>query len=510
MEQKCLKTNVYVNDILFCDSTEQAVDIDFTLPDFCPDISRIFKCNAMPRVASKSINGKTITIEGSVYITLIYADGDGNLCSYEYSYPFSKGLEMNSECAGANINCKVRCEYINCRAVTGRKVDIHGAVGIFVKVFKRKCTDIVSDFDDVGVELKRGVAPATVPMGYSEKYVVLEDELRIGQGMPSVKNIIRSGINSTVKETKVISGKTVVKGELNVCVIYCSDETFTPQSIKTVIPFSQIVDVEGINDSCECETKSEIAFFEAKPRISQGGECRSIAITAKVLLSCEGYCPNDVAVILDAFSRKYQSDITRNKIAFEKIIENVNETFSCKKNIELEESISSVVDLWCSVSSHNTKFENGEMRIQGVIVVGMIICNENDNAIYCEKPIEFEYKYPLGEKTGSLRAEPKIEILSCGYTITSANNIELRADVCVGASIYEKNEMMLISQMSIDESKPIVRKRSNAMTIYFPNGEECVWDIARIYNASVEEIMRINELENEKLKVGQMILVPVT
>ena len=45
MEQKCLKTSVYVNDVIFSGSCEQAIDVDFTLPDFCPDIERVLKCN---------------------------------------------------------------------------------------------------------------------------------------------------------------------------------------------------------------------------------------------------------------------------------------------------------------------------------------------------------------------------------------------------------------------------------------------------------------------------------
>ena len=33
MQQKCLKSDIYVNENYFCDSLEQALDVDFTLPD---------------------------------------------------------------------------------------------------------------------------------------------------------------------------------------------------------------------------------------------------------------------------------------------------------------------------------------------------------------------------------------------------------------------------------------------------------------------------------------------
>ncbi|MEE1074592.1 MAG: LysM peptidoglycan-binding domain-containing protein, partial [Acutalibacteraceae bacterium] len=187
----------------------------------------------------------------------------------------------------------------------------------------------------------------------------------------------------------------------------------------------------------------------------------------------------------------------------------ISETYHCKKTVQREENISSGIDLWCNVQNVTTKFEECNIIICGTVMAGMIICNENGNAIYCEKPVDFEYKYPLDCKLGAPHSEPQIEILSCGYTITSADCIELRIDISINASVYEKCDMSLISDMTVDENETVARKTKGAMTIYFPSNNECVWDIARIYNASVEEIMRINELESENLDGGKMILVPV-
>ena len=81
MEEKILKSGVFVNDTVFNESTEQPIDVDFTLPDFCPDISKIFKCRAVSRISSKGMNGKNITVDGSVSITVHYCDSDGQICS---------------------------------------------------------------------------------------------------------------------------------------------------------------------------------------------------------------------------------------------------------------------------------------------------------------------------------------------------------------------------------------------------------------------------------------------
>ena len=177
MEQKNIKVPVFTNETVFTDSAEQAIDVDFTLPDYCPDIQKILKCRAISRISSKAMNGRNITVDGTVTITVIYSDENCCLNSYEYQFPFSKSFESDIDTDGACLSARTKCEYINCRAVTGRKIDIHGAAGIYIKLTKRRCEEVISDVDDKNVALLRGTAPATVPMGSADKYLIIEEEI---------------------------------------------------------------------------------------------------------------------------------------------------------------------------------------------------------------------------------------------------------------------------------------------------------------------------------------------
>lgn len=509
MQQKCLKSDIFTNEIFLCDSLEQAIDVDFSLPDYCPDISKIFKCHAVPRIASKSINGNTVTIDGNVVITILYCDKENNFCSYEYIYPFSKSIELNRDATGGNVFCRIKCDYINCRAVTGRKVDIHGAAGLFVKVFKKCCNEIISDIEEPCVEVKRMIAPATVPMGYAEKYLIIEEDLPLGNGQPTIESILKINSSVCVKETKIINDKAVVKGEFLVCVLYCPEGGGTPKSVKTVLPYSQIVDIDGVTESCECECKAEVATLEVKPKLASNGELRCFGLNAKILLTCEAYCGNDIPVIEDAFSRKFEADIVRKTVPIDKLTCNVQETYQCRKNLEFDFNINSVIDLWCALQNCHTKFEDDKMIVNGTLIAGMIICDENNIPLYIEKPIEFQYKYPFNKTLGEPHCDPEIGVVSCNYTITSANKIELHAELGINAGIYEKRDVTLISDLNLDETKIVKRKSESAMIIYCASEGESVWDIANRFYASVNEIMSINNIEEKILTCGKKILVPI-
>ena len=370
-------------------------------------------------------------------------------------------------------------------------------------------TDVISDIDDNMIELNRSIAPATTPMGYAEKYVLVEEELQIGQGQPPIQNILRTDAKTCIKETKIVNDKAVVKGEMTVCILYCAENTQHLQTIKTVIPFSQIIDVIGINESCRCDTKSEVAFFEVKPKISQSGETKILALTSKILLTCEAYCNNEIPVVLDAFSRKFEAVASKDKVCFQKITHNLSETYHCKKSVTLENTVDSIVDLWCNVGVVSVKFENENLLIFGETTVCVIAANDKNDIFYFEKPIEFQYKHPINISESNAYCEPEIEIISCGFTLTSPENMEIRIDLGINAAIYECSEISLISDFAIDENKIQKRKSNCALVIYFCDKGEKVWDIARNYNASVEEIMNINDLKKDVMEETKMLLVPI-
>lgn len=508
MDNKTLKTDVYTNENVWVDSCEQPIDVEFTLPEYCPDIGKIFKCKTATRISSKSLNDKSITVDGSICITVLYCDTNNKLCSYEYQYPFNKVRETDVDTSGCDLYANAKTDYINCRAVSGRKVDIHGAATINLKLFCRKCKTIISDIDDWGVEARRSTAPATSPMGYAEKYIIIEEEIGLSDGATAIEKIIRYDAYPTVTECKIISDKVMNKGEMAVNITYCAENSTNPQVVKTLIPFSQIVDIQGVTENCQCETKTILSYIDVKPKTNAAGECKSFTLNAKLLLCSQAYCEDAVPIICDAFSRRFEADIVKDKVTFTKICDNIKERFHFKENVTLNESVTSVLDLWCDVQSAKSKFSDSKMTVCGVLIVSIVGVNENGETIFIEKPLDFEYSRSLNNITDVLECQPEISVVSCGYTINSPTTLEIRADLALNAAVLEKQEIELITELKLNEQKLKPKKDNCALTVYFASGQESVWDIARIYNASVDEIIKINNIQGEYVNDGSMLLVP--
>lgn len=509
MEHKSLKTSIFSNEIVFSESAEQPIDIDFTLPDYYADISKILKCRAISRISSKTINGNNIFVEGCVTATVIYCGSDNCISSYEYQYPFSKSFDTGTNTDGCTLSVKTKCEYINCRAVTSRKIDIHGAAGIYIALKRRRLTDVVSDIDDCNIEVLRGSVPATVPMGTADKYLIIEEEIELGSGQPDVRCLIRYDADATVIDNKILAGKSVVSGELAIKLLYAPVGDGSPQTVRVQLPFSQLIEIEGLTDECDCESKVYIAHLEIKPRVSATGECRQLMLNAKLLITSECCCNNDVAVILDAYSRRYEADICKNEVGFNKICENINQAFSCKKTLEFSEgAISSVADMWCEVRTDRVNFVDNTMCVTGTVIVFIIAQDTDAIPAFYEKTIEFEYSHPLNMCDEEYKCSPEITVTAANYTLIGERNMELRIELNICAAVYRCCNLPLIVDIKVNDSKTISKANQAAMVLYFASRGENVWDIARRYFADINEVKQINEIGENVLAEDRMLLVP--
>lgn len=509
MEIKTLKHDVFSEETVFSTTGEQSVDTDFTLPDYCPEIRRVLKCKVTPRISSKGINGQNLTVDGTAAIHILYTDETGGIFSFEHAVSFTKSFETGVSCEDGVIRCSVKNDFMNCRAVSVRKLEIHGAVTISVSVTKKKQTAVIADIEGDGMELLRGTAPATIPMGVGEKNLIVEEEVSIGNGQPSVGTLIRYDVTPVIEECKIISNKAMIKGRIRVYVLYTPDESTRPQNFENSFPFSQIVDIDGVNEDCECDSAVEVIFSELKPRSSSEDEIRTFLFSAKLLITACAYCDNDLPVILDAYSTSCDTKTSRGAVTFKKLKENINETFIAKKTLEFSDgAIGSVIDLWCDSQTGGYKNEGNVLSVMGTVTVCMLAFDTDGVPNYYERPIDFEYKYTLAQMPEQPECNAGVSIVNSSFTMTGSNTMEIRAELCINAAVYDSSKVDLLYDITVSDTftRPV---QDGALIVYFADPGERIWDIARRYNSSPDEIMSVNGVQGTTLSEPKSLIIPV-
>lgn len=500
---------VDINETVYNQAVEQSVDTDFTLPDYCSNIQRVLKCITTPVIVSKSINGNQSIIDGIVEFCFIYVDENNLINSYCYSYPFNKTIDITESVTNPVFSSKIKVDYMNIRAVSERRVEIHGAVGISLQIYEKSKKNIVSDIDSNCVFQKTGSINAVNFVASADKHILIEDDIEIGQGKPEIKNIVKKSAEVFVTECKIISNKVIIKGNLNLKILYCPKPEDKLQCFETFMPFSQVTELNGITDECKCDTFVEVLSLDINLKSGLSGECRTMSVMAKLMLNVNAYCDNNVPVVFDAFSNKYNLLLQKEEVTFKRIVTKVNENHLCNKVLEFSEnSISFVVDVWGDTYISSVKCEGNKAFVNGTVNVSVLAYDNDSMPVLFDRGIDFKYSFSFEETKGMFTCVPKIKTVNISYNLLDYNKIEIRAELNVNAKIYDTQKVNLITKIELNEEINSKRTQDSALILYFANSGEEIWDIAKKYNASPKEVCEINETEEGALQENKVLLIP--
>ena len=508
MELNAVKQAITTNELLLEQTIEQAIDTDFTLPDYCPDIERVLKCRVTPRLSSKSVSGDSLNIDGTALITLIYTDGSGVISSHEHEAKFQKIITLGDiSLSDSTVSVTLCNDYMNCRAVTSRKMDIHGVICIKVKVEGTNRREILCDIDCDGIQLKSDSCPATNPLGKAEKTVVVEEELELSRGNTNIASVLRHEVRPIIDECKMVGNKAVVTGDLIICALYCSTDSEVCK-YENRVPFNQILELDVNGVECKCDARMTLMSSTLKPRVNLTGECNSFSFDCKLSLVVTASCDNEVSVLYDAFCTKSALDIEKDNITLKKLETNINERYMCKKTLEFSEnSFGSVVDLWCEQNIGQVKIVGGKLNLNGTITVCIISIDTSGQPQYFERGIDFEYGHELDLDKTNLKADVDVSSVSSAYTIIGDDKLEARIELTINGGIYSvATKNVLINANIKPDEKPTPKKAP--IVVYFAESGEDVWDISKRYNSSCSDIIEINELDGDIINSDKMLIVP--
>ncbi len=507
MEITVSKQAATVNCTLFEQSTEQAIDTDFTLPDYCPDIERVLKCRVVPRLISKSISGDTLNIDGVATATLIYCDSEGKLCGFEHEVPFKKSVTVGSVGENSCIFVSLVPDYMNCRAVTQRKMDIHGVISVKIKITGTESREIITDAEAEGIQLKSGSCPATSPLGFSEKNVMIEEELELGRGSAAVRSVLRSDARAVVDECKMVGNKAVIKGDVVVNALYCTEEG-TTELYENRIPFNQVLELGVEGENCRCEARVQVLSCLLRPRTNLSGEAKSLAAECRLSVMAFASCDNDIPVLYDAFCTKHELKLTTADIAVKKLESTLSERYMCKKTLDFSENtFGSVVDLWCESKVGKVQITGGVLTVDGTVNICFIALDTENMPQYYERSVDFEYTHNIDCDSKELTAMADIALIGAAYTVLSESRLEVRVELGISAGIYLSRKECVITDLEMSD-EPIASKKRAPLMVYFAESGEQVWDISKRYGANCGDLMTVNELKEETLTRPTMLLIP--
>ncbi len=97
----------------------------------------------------------------------------------------------------------------------------------------------------------------------------------------------------------------------------------------------------------------------------------------------------------------------------------------------------------------------------------------------------------LGERT---EFSPFITVTGSDYILNSGDTLDARVEITISAAVFSVSTVNVVTDIA-GSAKGRKSRPEAALTVYFADKGEKVWDIARHYNTTADKIISENNLE---------------
>lgn len=490
-------------------STEQSIDLEMNLPDYCSDIKSILKCILTPNINSVQESGQRVSASGNVVVRLIYVNDDDKIDCYEQTVELSKFVEVKELPNNPILTANATVQYVNCRAASQRRASINANISIKFTVIHAQKHDFPSDALGCCVETKKEKTEVEILISQNEKTFDLSETLVLPSDKPPVGKILRTQGWTVIESKKTVTNKILIKGEAFFEILYCcdSDEMKFEKLIHSM-PVSQIIEVVGIDDNTDCDVNLDVRSLSLQTKTDSSGESKLIEIACKISAFIKAVKNEEITFITDCYSTKYEIDSQYALQNFDKLIHIDDFQRTIKTTVDLTSSeIKQVLDVWCNKISTNITTEKDNANGIANLALSIIYIDENDKIQYNEKNIDYEFAFKLNDEYDNINANSKLQVEKIDFSKMGKDKIELKIQAHIFVNIHSSVNQKVCTNITVNEEN-LKDSDSVALTVYFGTKGEKVWEIAKKYNTTLQAISEENSLSGEEISEDCMLIIP--
>ena len=274
------------------------------------------------------------------------------------------------------------------------------------------------------------------------------------------------------------------------------------------MPFTEILDVEGIDEDYINSVRFEIVKCDVLPSVSDSSR-RSFDCHLRLAVfidSDELICSD---VISDAYSTKCNLDVNTTPVSVMELISNVQTSVSVKESVKIPDKIPQISKIYHVISKpYIDRCEplKNKLQISGVLDTYVLyISSKDDSPVYSFKAeIPFKTDIDCEKNTEGCEISLFAETSRLSYSINAAGEIELRAFIDFDIQTLSAGEVSIIT--SVEESE-LQNIDNPSIVLYFVQKGDTLWSIAKRYHTKSEYIEELNQLDGP-LEEGMQLLIP--
>ncbi|MCG0275054.1 MAG: DUF3794 domain-containing protein [Thermosediminibacteraceae bacterium] len=541
MGVRLAKELVKVDQVVGEDRAQTVVEGTIMLPHGKPDIERVLAVEAEVNTENLEINiiDDKVVVDGTIDVEALYV---GKVPSESQPVHFVEGtvdfsffVKIPGARKNMDVRVKARVEHVQFshNEHRCREIEVKIIVEFFVKVTQRVQLEIVVDATgpaDLQV-LRRNIRVDHV-VGEGRAQKIVKSEVDVPPKKPDILEVLKAEGKVRTNETKVLDGKVVIEGVLEVSILYVADVPHdSPQQpvhfMEAEIPFTEFVEVPEAKGDVSKFVKVRVEHIRARKK-----DERTVGVEAVLDIKAKVFEPRVIDVVEDLFSPSQPLDVKKTRIKVDEVVgegENqivVKEAFKVplekppieqifKTNAKAKVTDARIID--------DKVVVEGILKLETLYVAAAPYCSPQQpvHFVASETPFTIFVEIPGAREDMMLDFEVDVEHVSSKVDPNDARRYEVRVVLRLLAKVTKMVQLdVVVDVESMEEEQKEKEKKEEkkeekwsmdnpAMTIYIVQKGDTLWKIAKRYNVTLDAIIKANNLTNPDLIYpGQRLIIP--
>ena len=503
------KTKICLKDAAIEGSTQAMADSEVIVPDTKPDILKILQVDAETVITDRSVENGKLLISGRVDYNILYIpDSEGEkIKSIKTTADFRQAVSCPGVGDGSASIVEAAAERVEFNVVNSRKLRLRTIIALNYEVFDIKEYEITCSTDDENAECLTKKFRFENIANDSEHEFTVKESIEIPSGQPSISEILKADARVSDIEYKTVTGKVIIKGSVDVNVLYTDDEgeiRFTGAEL----PFTEVLDAEGVGECTVCELNTDLINIICEAEPDRDGDMRIVSIDIDIVTHVTGIDIEEEEVLCDCFKPYSATECRTETINVTKTSERPSLENSIREIIEFPReapTVNGVYNVVANAVISKAAHNSGRIICEGKLEVYVLyVTDAPDDPVYSiKKDIPFSYMLECDNINGNENIALKANVTHMSYNLNSAGELELRCVLIINGKLTENEEIANITDVVIRQ-----RDERRGIVICFVSGNESLWDVAKRYSVPQYKIAKYNKLEADTIESGTKLFIP--
>ena len=484
----------------------QEETLESIVPDACPDILRIVDVCGQAILSGKQAREGMAQVTGMVRASILYQpEGGGGLRRMEVGLPFTCQAEAPGLTERGTVLASPRLRSAEARALNPRKVLLRVDLAVDITAcqpVERPICSGVTGTEEEGLCQRQFQGEHYQLSAVQEKPFTFSDQVRL-QGAGDSPVLLSLRVQPECTESKLIGSKLIFKGMVELYILL-QEAGGTLSASHESLPFSQIIEVADAGEEGDCQVEVEVAAIQCD---QLPNDSRELNVTLELLAQAKVYCRRPVTILQDLYSTGNLMEVERENQLLCSLDEQSVRPQAVRELLETGEMVRSVADARLTLGQVRQSREGKELVLTAEACITVLYLDENE-LVQCIRrsiPVTCRLDCPEGAKCSCFCACPG-EV----FAAPAAGGVEVRFTVEFHCLTTETTAIPAVTSAQLGEARSAGEGQRPSVVLRMPAPGEELWDIAKAHGTTMEQILQANELEENALPIGRMLLIPST